>query len=94
MTATRRLPQPRVEVYDWQRHAACRSISSDLFFSPAEERGRAQQQREEQAKALCATCPVRDKCLQHALVAAEPYGVWGGLNPHERHQHRQEFHHP
>jgi WhiB family redox-sensing transcriptional regulator len=32
----------------------------------------------EQAKALCATCPVRDMCLAGALDRHEPYGVWGG----------------
>jgi hypothetical protein len=31
-----------------------------------------------QAKALCAACPVRLKCLQGALSRAEPCGVWGG----------------
>ncbi|MBK5216835.1 MAG: WhiB family transcriptional regulator, partial [Propionibacteriales bacterium] len=24
------------------------------------------------------------KCLEHALVVKEPYGIWGGLNPTER----------
>ena len=30
------------------------------------------------AKALCQGCPVRSECLQRALEAAEPWGVWGG----------------
>lgn len=93
MTATRRLPRPRTGVYDWQLQAACRTISSDLFFSPAEERGRARQHRDEQAKALCATCAVRTECLQHALAVAEPYGVWGGLTPEERQHHQQSRSH-
>ena len=89
MTATHRLPVPRTEVYDWQLDAACRTVSSDLFFSPAEERGHAGEQREEQAKAIGASCPVRTECLRHALAVAEPYGVWGGLTPQERQQHPQ-----
>lgn len=30
------------------------------------------------AKALCATCPVRQSCLEGALERREPWGVWGG----------------
>ena len=49
----------------------CRGDDPDLWFaeSPAEL---------EQAKALCATCPVRERCLRAALDRAEPWGVWGG----------------
>ncbi|MFW0789096.1 WhiB family transcriptional regulator [Gordonia sp. CPCC 205333] len=32
----------------------------------------------EQAKALCADCPLRAECLAAALDRAEPWGVWGG----------------
>jgi WhiB family redox-sensing transcriptional regulator len=32
----------------------------------------------DQAKALCAGCPVRDICLAGALDRHEPHGVWGG----------------
>jgi WhiB family redox-sensing transcriptional regulator len=32
----------------------------------------------EQAKTLCASCPVRLQCLAAALERAEPWGVWGG----------------
>lgn len=45
--------------------------SADLFFAerPAEL---------EQAKALCAVCPLREACLEGALERGEPWGVWGG----------------
>jgi WhiB family redox-sensing transcriptional regulator len=36
------------------------------------------------AKRICAGCPVRTACLQHAVDAAEPTGVWGGATPAER----------
>ncbi|KAB7760245.1 hypothetical protein MMUC44124_08255 [Mycolicibacterium mucogenicum DSM 44124] len=32
----------------------------------------------EQAKALCADCPIRLQCLNEALEREEPWGVWGG----------------
>jgi WhiB family redox-sensing transcriptional regulator len=32
----------------------------------------------EEAKALCASCPIRTACLTGALERREPWGVWGG----------------
>jgi len=32
----------------------------------------------EQAKALCAECPIKDLCLAGAIERAETAGVWGG----------------
>lgn len=45
--------------------------AADLFFSerPAEL---------EEAKQLCADCPLRRECLDGALARREPWGVWGG----------------
>ena len=68
----------------WQHRAACRGEQS-LFFSddPAETRAD-RLAREGRAKAICATCEVRDACLEYALRAHETHGVWGGLNEYER----------
>ena len=33
---------------------------------------------------MCGTCPVEQECLQDALSRNEPFGIWGGLEPHER----------
>jgi WhiB family transcriptional regulator, redox-sensing transcriptional regulator len=30
------------------------------------------------AKAICARCPIRRRCLDAALERDEPHGVWGG----------------
>lgn len=38
----------------------------------------------ENAKAICRTCPVIDRCLQWALETGEQWGVWGGLSEDER----------
>jgi WhiB family redox-sensing transcriptional regulator len=49
----------------------CRVETDDLWFSenPADL---------EQAKILCAACPVRRSCLAGALQRREFAGVWGG----------------
>lgn len=49
----------------------CHIGDPDLWFAedPAEL---------EQAKALCAACPIRTACLAAALDRQEPWGVWGG----------------
>ena len=54
-----------------RRALPCRVSDPDLWFAenPAEL---------EQAKRLCAECPVRSGCLAGALDRAEPWGVWGG----------------
>jgi len=36
------------------------------------------------AKAVCARCPIRMQCLEYALIAREPHGIWAGLLPRER----------
>ena len=49
----------------------CRVEDPDLWFAdtPADL---------EQAKVLCAGCPVVAECLAGALARREPWGVWGG----------------
>jgi WhiB family redox-sensing transcriptional regulator len=61
----------------WRQHAACRGIDPDVFHPVSEEDA-------EEAKAICALCPVRQPCLEHALVNREREGVWGGLTDRER----------
>ena len=38
----------------------------------------------EEAKSICAICPVRLSCLEHALSSRERDGVWGGTTEKER----------
>ena len=84
MASISRLPQPLQEEYEWQYQGACRGADPDIFFSPEAERGPRRYAREKAAKAICATCPVIETCLNHALKVREPYGVWGGLTAQER----------
>ena len=49
----------------------CHRADPEFFYSETDQ-GIAE------AKALCGTCPVRNKCLDGALSRQEPCGVWGG----------------
>ena len=61
----------------WQQAAACRDADPELFFG-ADDGDR------HMALALCAACPVRTDCLEHALATREMYGIWGGTDEQER----------
>lgn len=64
--------EPRREA--WSSRAACndgQGTLAALFFSD-------ELQDIAAAKAVCATCPVREPCLEGALARREPWGVWGG----------------
>jgi WhiB family redox-sensing transcriptional regulator len=84
MTTVRRLPGPVADSWDWQRRGACRGRDSAQFFHPDGERGSSRARREQAAKLVCASCPVRAECAAHALTVQEPYGVWGGFTEAER----------
>ncbi|GDY28663.1 WhiB family transcriptional regulator [Gandjariella thermophila] len=84
MSDVTRLPQPVAERWDWQLYGACRGFDSTLFFHPDGERGPARERREARAKAICFSCPVLEKCREHALAVQEPYGIWGGMGEGER----------
>ena len=84
MAAERRVPAPREGEWDWQLHAACRGLDTSAFYHPENERGPSRIRRERQAKAVCSRCPVVEQCLEWALAAREPYGVWGGMSTDER----------
>ena len=70
---------------DWTDAAACRNSEGALFY-PADsaERKEDRLERELVAKRICASCDVREDCLEAALARHESYGIWGGLNEIER----------
>jgi WhiB family transcriptional regulator, redox-sensing transcriptional regulator len=74
----------RDEDEHWTDDAACRGrgIDPELFY-PIVYAGPALEQVAS-AKAICAGCTVRAHCLDWALRAGEPAGVWGGTTPEER----------
>jgi WhiB family redox-sensing transcriptional regulator len=55
-----------------------------MFFYTDGERGPRRKNRENAAKAICASCPVLQACRKQALTLAEPYGIWGGLTEEDR----------
>lgn len=67
----------------WRHWAACLGASPSLFF-PAGERAQEAIDEVREAKAVCASCPVRVPCLEFALRTNEQDGIWGGLTPDER----------
>jgi WhiB family transcriptional regulator, redox-sensing transcriptional regulator len=81
-------PQPpgatSAEDNPWHTGAACRRDEVGLFFAPSKEPTAARLSREDQAKQVCARCPVLLECREHALAQPAPYGVWGGLTAAER----------
>jgi WhiB family redox-sensing transcriptional regulator len=63
----------------WCRLAACRGMATGMFFP---EPARPDPAVVAEAKAVCARCPVRDRCL--AVGLREEHGIWGGLTVRER----------
>jgi WhiB family redox-sensing transcriptional regulator len=84
MAEISRLPGPIADRWEWQLEGSCRTADPQLFFHPEGERGAARRERDAAAKAVCASCPVLEKCRQHALAVREPYGVWGAMTEDDR----------
>lgn len=55
--------------------AACAGTDPELFFPSPGDTG-----TESAAKAVCAGCPERARCLEGARAAGITYGIWGGVN--------------
>jgi WhiB family redox-sensing transcriptional regulator len=70
---------------DWRTRAECRGPQARAFFPPGKgERRDEKRHREDDAKAICEACVVREDCLSYALSIREPHGIWGGTTEHER----------
>lgn len=70
---------------DWVKQAECAGMATDLWFP---QRGASTKE----AKAVCAVCPVRQECLDHAMAVPERYGIWGGFSERERRRIRKRRH--
>lgn len=65
--------------FPWMDEAVCKEIGTEAFF-PKE----ADLQTAKKAKAICNTCPVINKCLEHALSFDRTMGIWGGTTERDR----------
>jgi WhiB family redox-sensing transcriptional regulator len=66
----------------WWQRAACKGMDTRIFFVPVG-------QTAHEAKAICATCPVQQECLDEALIHNDPIGIWGGTSVKERREIRR-----
>jgi WhiB family transcriptional regulator, redox-sensing transcriptional regulator len=66
----------------WWDQAACQSADPELFFPVAT--ARASLAEIDQAKAICARCSIRQRCLDYALDTSQSHGIWGGASEEER----------
>lgn len=69
----------------WIEQGACHDVTPDvrqMFFS-------SNPTYLKQAKAICATCPVREQCLEYALESNSRY-LWGGTSERQRRVMRRE----
>jgi WhiB family redox-sensing transcriptional regulator len=61
----------------WLARAACTGAPPHLFFPEDGDSGTA-------GKAICATCPVQQPCLDFAREHRIVHGTWGGRTARER----------
>jgi len=61
----------------WRARAACRNLDTEIFFPDSEADAGP-------ALSVCATCPVRNECLDWAIATRQHDGVWGGTTESER----------
>jgi WhiB family transcriptional regulator, redox-sensing transcriptional regulator len=62
---------------DWRYRAACRGVDLGVFFPGRGESA-------EPARRICASCPVRQQCLDYAINHGIVQGIWGGLAERDR----------
>lgn len=77
------IAQPREWPGKWADDALCATTAPDLFHPDKGSDG-------EQAKAICAACPVKIECLEHALRNREYQGIWGATGPGTRKRMNRE----
>lgn len=63
----------------WMDLSACSQLPPDMWFPTLGDTPTAQR-----AKEVCASCPVRQQCLEYAIEHGFDDGIWGGLTPKQR----------
>ena len=75
------LTNPRTDI-EWRLDAACRDVETSIFFPESDDDAGP-------ALEICATCPVREECLEFALLTRQEDGVWGGMTETDRRRLRR-----
>ena len=72
---------------DWRKQANCRGLSrqekDDIFFFTSEDEADSLEKLA-RARTFCDPCPVRENCLEFALVNNQYHGIWGGMSNKQR----------
>lgn len=68
---------------EWRHRGACIGADPELFFAAGST-----SHARDRARAICATCPVKDPCLEHA-IHEEQVGIWGATSRNERNAMRR-----
>ena len=68
----------------WAARALCVGFDPEVFFPPSDDPAA-------EARDICMACPVRGECLAYAVTADERFGIWGGLDPRQRHALRRRL---
>jgi len=63
---------------EWRDLAACKDHPTIWWFPETKEIG-----DQDVALGICMNCPVKNECLDYALIY-EPMGIWGGVNQTDR----------
>ena len=76
--------------FGFTEQAACRGAGPDLFFLE-EGQGSENHHKLAQARTICFTCTVKEKCLDFALDNNIKSGIWAGTTPLQRKALRREL---
>ncbi|MFF7452150.1 MULTISPECIES: WhiB family transcriptional regulator [unclassified Streptomyces] len=72
---------------DWLARAACAGMDSRAFFA----NGMHAREQVNEARKVCASCPVRPDCANFAIETGERWGVWGAMSQQELRRKRRRF---
>lgn len=67
----------------WMDQGLCNGMDINIFFPEAPDPNE-QKRLNEEAKAICANCPVMEQCKQYGIEEKISHGIFGGLTPTER----------
>lgn len=68
----------------WWDDAACKGMDAQLWYPRKGATAK-------DGRAVCAGCPVVDRCLEHAIATYERQGAWGGSSDRQRRRLRMAW---